>query len=68
MFVHNWIGGDEVLAVNLLVASVWSWALTTVISRVVLGRHYVLDVSFGACLGVLDALFTLQFLNFSFLI
>ncbi|PNX88955.1 presqualene diphosphate phosphatase-like protein [Trifolium pratense] len=68
LLVHNWIGGDEVLAVNLLVAAVWFWALTTVISRVVLGRHYVLDVSFGACLGFLEALFTLHFLNFSVLI
>lgn len=56
------------MAVNLLVVAVWSWALTTVISRVVLGRHYVLDVSFGACFGVLEAFFTLRFLKFEVLI
>ncbi|XP_061348271.1 probable lipid phosphate phosphatase beta [Gastrolobium bilobum] len=64
MLIRRWIGGDEVMAVNLLVAAVWSWALATVISRVVLGRHYVLDVFFGACFGVLEAMFTLRFLKF----
>lgn len=68
MFVERWIGGDEVMAVNLLVVLVWCWALTTVVSRVVLGRHYVLDVIIGACFGVLEALITLRFLNFSVLI
>lgn len=68
LLVDRWIGGDEVMAVNLLVAAVWSWALTTVISRVVLGRHYVLDVCFGACFGVLEALVTLRFLKFPLLI
>ncbi|XP_057416194.1 probable lipid phosphate phosphatase beta [Lotus japonicus] len=66
--VHRWIGGDEVLAVNLLVAAVWSWALTTVVSRVVLGRHYILDVLFGACFGVLEALITLRLLQYRALI
>lgn len=68
MFVERWIGGDEVLAVNLFVVAVWCWALTTVVSRVVLGRHYVLDVIVGACFGALEALITLRFLNFSVLI
>ncbi|XP_058764305.1 probable lipid phosphate phosphatase beta [Vicia villosa] len=69
LLIQRWIEeGDEAMAINLLVAAVWSWALTTVVSRVVLGRHYVLDVGFGACIGVLEALFTLHFLNFSVLI
>jgi len=68
VFVERWISGDEVMAVNLLVVVVWCWALTTVISRVVLGRHYVLDVIVGACFGVLEAFITLRFLNFSVLI
>ncbi|XP_027335668.1 probable lipid phosphate phosphatase beta [Abrus precatorius] len=62
--IHRWIAGNEVLAVDVLIAVVWSWAITTVISRVALGRHYVLDVFFGSCFGVLEALFTLRFLQF----
>lgn len=66
LLIHRWIEeGDEAMTVNLLVAAVWSWALTTVVSRVVLGRHYVLDVGFGACFGVLEALITLHLLNSS---
>ncbi|KAJ1418510.1 Phosphatidic acid phosphatase type 2/haloperoxidase superfamily [Sesbania bispinosa] len=39
-------------------------ALITVFSRVVLGRHYVLNVFFGACFGVLEAVFIVHFLKF----
>jgi presqualene diphosphate phosphatase len=31
------------------------WAAATSASRVLLGRHYVLDVVAGACLGVFEA-------------
>jgi membrane-associated phospholipid phosphatase len=31
------------------------WATATSASRVLLGRHYVLDVVAGACLGVFEA-------------
>ncbi|TKY55424.1 lipid phosphate phosphatase beta [Spatholobus suberectus] len=58
------IGGGEVLTVDLLIAAVWAWALTTAVSRVALGRHYVIDVCCGACFGVLEALFTFRVLQF----
>ncbi|KAK0587389.1 hypothetical protein LWI29_022067 [Acer saccharum] len=44
---------------------VWTWALLTSVSRVFLGRHFVLDVLAGACLGVLEALFVFRFLRLS---
>ncbi|KAJ0048475.1 hypothetical protein Pint_15899 [Pistacia integerrima] len=43
--------------------SVWTWALLTSVSRVLLGRHFVLDVFAGACLGVLEAMFVFRFLR-----
>ncbi|XP_020225624.1 probable lipid phosphate phosphatase beta [Cajanus cajan] len=57
------IRGHEVPPVDLLITAVWAWALTTVVSRVALGRHYVIDVCFGACFGVLEALFTFRVLQ-----
>ncbi|KAK7330734.1 hypothetical protein VNO77_24932 [Canavalia gladiata] len=68
VLVRRWFEEDNVMAVDLLIAAVWSWALTTVLSRVALGRHYVLDVFFGACFGVLEALVTFHFLEFQALI
>lgn len=47
-----------------VVVIVWMWATVTAISRILLGRHYVLDVAAGACLGILEALFALRFLRF----
>ncbi|XP_023635649.1 probable lipid phosphate phosphatase beta isoform X2 [Capsella rubella] len=47
-----------------VVVAVWIWATLTAISRILLGRHYVLDVAAGACLGILEALFALRFLRF----
>lgn len=47
-----------------VVVAVWIWATVTAISRILLGRHYVLDVAAGACLGILEALFALRFLRF----
>ncbi|KAK7251165.1 hypothetical protein RIF29_34119 [Crotalaria pallida] len=63
MLVHRWVGGDEALAVMLLNGVVWFWALSTLISRVALGRHYVLDVFVGGCFGYLEALLTLHILK-----
>ncbi|KAH0901935.1 hypothetical protein HID58_041438, partial [Brassica napus] len=48
----------------MVVVGVWIWATVTAVSRILLGRHYVLDVAAGACLGVLEALFALRFLRF----
>lgn len=46
-----------------LVLGVWAWAVLTSCSRVLLGRHFVLDVLAGACLGVLEAVFVFRFLE-----
>ena len=67
LFIDQWIGGNEMTAVNLLVFVVCAWALVTAFSRIILGRHYVLDVFVGSCLGVLEALFTFHFLRFQVL-
>ncbi|XP_062222536.1 probable lipid phosphate phosphatase beta [Phragmites australis] len=40
------------------------WAAATSASRVLLGRHYVLDVVTGACLGVFEAWLSSLFLRF----
>ncbi|EXB54480.1 Presqualene diphosphate phosphatase [Morus notabilis] len=47
-----------------LATAVWAWAAATALSRVLLGRHFVVDVLAGACLGVLEALFAFRFLRF----
>lgn len=46
-----------------LVLGVWTWAVLTSCSRVLLGRHFVSDVLAGACLGVLEAAFMFRFLK-----
>ncbi|XP_054823631.1 probable lipid phosphate phosphatase beta [Prosopis cineraria] len=66
-FLRWWIGQDDIVAVNLFLLLVWTWAVATAFSRITLGRHYVLDIFVGACLGVLEALFTLRFLRFQLL-
>uniref|UniRef100_A0A1J3EBP2 Putative lipid phosphate phosphatase beta n=1 Tax=Noccaea caerulescens TaxID=107243 RepID=A0A1J3EBP2_NOCCA len=64
-FLDEWIRDhrDGVVKGNVVVA-VWIWATVTAVSRILLGRHYVLDVAAGACLGILEALFALRFLRF----
>ncbi|PKU77156.1 probable lipid phosphate phosphatase beta [Dendrobium catenatum] len=51
--VHGYFGGEPT-DLFLMFACVWSAA--TSVSRVLLGRHFVLDVIAGACLGVFEAL------------
>ncbi|VFR02215.1 unnamed protein product [Cuscuta campestris] len=43
---------------------VGAWAVITSGSRVLLGRHFVLDVVAGACLGVLEGIFSFQIFNY----
>ncbi|CAN6920952.1 unnamed protein product [Brassica oleracea] len=64
-FLDGWVRdrGDGVVKGEVVVG-VWIWATVTAVSRILLGRHYVLDVAAGACLGVLEALFALRFLRF----
>lgn len=40
------------------------WAAITSVSRVLLGRHFVLDVVAGGCLGVLEGLLVFRALNY----
>ncbi|XP_071722295.1 probable lipid phosphate phosphatase beta [Rutidosis leptorrhynchoides] len=42
----------------------WVWAAVTALSRVLLGRHYLLDVISGACLGVAEAVVVFRFIRF----
>ncbi|CAH9137433.1 unnamed protein product [Cuscuta epithymum] len=47
-----------------LIYVVGLWAIATSGSRVLLGRHFVLDVVAGACVGVLEGMFAFRFLRF----
>ncbi|WOK98983.1 putative lipid phosphate phosphatase beta [Canna indica] len=52
-WIEGYFHGD---LAELLVWTVSAWSISTSASRVLLGRHYVLDVIAGACLGILEAL------------
>ncbi|OVA01012.1 Phosphatidic acid phosphatase type 2/haloperoxidase [Macleaya cordata] len=58
---NQWIGSDDGKIVKIFVSIVCLWSAATSISRVLLGRHFVLDVIAGACLGVLEALLVFNF-------
>lgn len=60
----NVVGGWESGLVEHFVVIVAAWAATTSISRVLLGRHFVMDVIAGMCLGVFEALVVYQVLNY----
>ncbi|KAK8968963.1 hypothetical protein KSP40_PGU016166 [Platanthera guangdongensis] len=53
---HRWVqgyyGGEPA---DLFLMFISAWSVATSASRVLLGRHFVLDVITGACLGVLEA-------------
>ncbi|XP_065857946.1 probable lipid phosphate phosphatase beta isoform X2 [Euphorbia lathyris] len=63
-FVDRWIVGDDPKLVSSLVLVVRAWAIMTAFSRVLLGRHFFLDVLAGACLGVFEGLIAFRFLQF----
>ncbi|KAK6138660.1 hypothetical protein DH2020_027599 [Rehmannia glutinosa] len=50
--------------VEHFVAVVGMWAAITSVSRVLLGRHFVLDVVAGACLGVLEGVLVFRVFNY----
>ncbi|KAH6787358.1 hypothetical protein C2S52_006910 [Perilla frutescens var. hirtella] len=54
---ESWIVENFVLLVGL-------WAAVTSVSRVLLGRHFMLDVVAGALLGVLEGLLVFRVFNF----
>ncbi|KZV37140.1 putative lipid phosphate phosphatase beta [Dorcoceras hygrometricum] len=53
----------EALFVKYFVVIVGLWAAITSVSRVLLGRHFVLDVVIGACLGVAEGTLVVRVLN-----
>ncbi|GKV38076.1 hypothetical protein SLEP1_g46024 [Rubroshorea leprosula] len=57
-FVDQWIRADSALL------GIWVWAVLTATSRVLLGRHFLLDVLAGAFVGVLEGVFSFHFLRF----
>ncbi|XP_037492299.1 probable lipid phosphate phosphatase beta isoform X2 [Jatropha curcas] len=64
-YVDQWIAGDDnTKVVGIVVLVVRVWAAMTAFSRVLLGRHFFLDVLAGACLGVFEGLVAFQFLRF----
>ncbi|KAH6777893.1 hypothetical protein C2S52_006606 [Perilla frutescens var. hirtella] len=54
---ESWIVEHFVLMVGL-------WAAVTSVSRVLLGRHFMLDVVAGALLGILEGLLVFRVFNF----
>ncbi|KAL9242893.1 hypothetical protein vseg_016850 [Gypsophila vaccaria] len=58
------LGFDDAVVVTWLVGGVWVWAVVTAVSRVLLGRHYVIDVVVGSLVGVVNALVIHRFLRF----
>lgn len=55
--------GPESWILEYFVLMVGLWAAITSVSRVLLGRHFVLDVVAGALLGVLEGLLVLRVFN-----
>ncbi|XP_020263741.1 probable lipid phosphate phosphatase beta [Asparagus officinalis] len=47
-----------------VVAAVFVWAAATAASRVLMGRHFVMDVVAGAGLGAVEGVITHRFLKF----
>ncbi|KAF3448371.1 hypothetical protein FNV43_RR09084 [Rhamnella rubrinervis] len=62
-FVDRWIAADDVKVMSFLVGVTWAWAVSTSVSRILLGRHFISDVFAGTCLGVLEGLFAFRFLR-----
>lgn len=56
------ISGYVGVGVEVVVMVVVMWSITTSTSRVLLGRHFALDVMAGACLGVLEGLIVYNWL------
>lgn len=54
---------EERKVVHVLVVVVCAWAVVTAVSRVLLGRHYFLDVFAGAFVGVLEGVFAFRVLR-----
>ncbi|XP_027181833.1 probable lipid phosphate phosphatase beta [Coffea eugenioides] len=68
-FYSNWVRNLLInsrlnqFVVENIVLIVASWAVITSVSRVLLGRHFVLDVFAGMFLGVLEGFFVFRVFN-----
>ncbi|XP_078154023.1 putative lipid phosphate phosphatase beta [Carex rostrata] len=69
-WVSGFGGGDpnnntEVteLFLFLFLKVIFGWAIATSVSRVLLGRHFVADVTAGACLGLMEGWVTHRFIH-----
>ncbi|EPS74068.1 hypothetical protein M569_00687, partial [Genlisea aurea] len=60
-FLESWIS-ERLLFLLLSVVGVW--AVLTSVSRVLLGRHFVMDVVAGMCIGILEGLAVFRFVNY----
>ncbi|EEF32594.1 probable lipid phosphate phosphatase beta [Ricinus communis] len=63
-FIEKWVVGDESKVIEIVVFVVSIWAAITALSRVLLGRHFFLDVLAGACLGLFEGFIAFRFLRF----
>lgn len=61
--IPNVILDFETLVYPIIAFTVVLWALASASSRILLGRHYLLDVVAGSLIGVLEALFVLRLLD-----
>ncbi|XP_043716709.1 probable lipid phosphate phosphatase beta [Telopea speciosissima] len=62
-FVSRWIDSES-KTIQLFILAVCLWSAATSVSRILLGRHFVFDVTAGACLGVLEALIVIKLFKF----
>jgi presqualene diphosphate phosphatase len=64
--LRNWVSGfgaGDLDNTELFIKAVFGWAVTTSVSRVLLGRHFVADVASGACLGLIEGWTTHRFIH-----
>lgn len=68
--LRDWVSGfgagdpnKTELFLFLFLKVVFGWAIATSVSRVLLGRHFVADVTAGACLGLMEGWVTHRFIH-----
>lgn len=66
--LRDWVSGFGAGDPNktelfLFLKVVFGWAIATSVSRVLLGRHFVGDVTAGACLGLMEGWVTHRFIH-----
>lgn len=61
--LNEFVPTAEAILINLIASIVTGWAIATMSSRIILGRHFFCDVVAGALLGVIEAVFAYYFLT-----